>query len=492
MPAGILEFGEFQLDCDRFEFRRKGVPLRLERKPLELLILLASSGGRLVTRDEIARCLWPSEVFVDTEHGINTAVRKIRYALRENPERPCFLETVTGKGYRFIGVAAPPQPAAAPRNATPPPQVVPQLQPEPQPLVPARAVAFSRRRIWISATILATLLVSLVLVTAGIRRVQGRVAGPGIDPLAMEAYQRGRFLWFSHEEESGAYFLKATELAPQYAPGWAGLANYYGAEIATGGLDPRGNLPLVDASAHRAIQLDDTLPESHLALGAADWIVSWDFPSALKELDRAIQLDPKFTEAHHLRAKLLGQLNRHEEAIAEQRLAMQLNPFERPWGLACALLAARRYDDAAAEARMRLQGTPNDSLWDCLSLAYAAKGMQKESEDARERSFTLSGDPAGAGAVHRAFTRGGRHAVLLWMLGDLQSQSQKHYVSPYRFAQIYAGLGEKQQALDALEETVRQHSTLIFYVQTDFVFDSLHADPRYRTMIRRIGLPPSW
>ena len=171
---------------------------------------------------------------------------------------------------------------------------------------------------------------------------------------------------------------------------------------------------------------------------------------------------------------------------------MQLNPFERPWGLCYALLAARRYGAAAAEARIRLQGTPNSSLWDCLSLAYAAKGLEKESQDAREHSLTLDGDPAAASAVHRAFARGGRRAVQLWMLSDLKSQSQRQYVSPYRFAEIHAGLGDKRQALDSLEETVRQHCTLIFYVQTDFLFDDLHADPRYRAIIQRIGLPPSW
>ena len=113
MPAAVFEFGEFILDCDRFELRRGPRPVRIERKPLELLILLASSEGRLVPRDEIARCLWPSEVFVDTEHGINTAIRKIRYALRENPDHPRFLLTITGKGYRFTGATPKPEPAPA-------------------------------------------------------------------------------------------------------------------------------------------------------------------------------------------------------------------------------------------------------------------------------------------------------------------------------------------------------------------------------------------
>src|SRR5271156_4617552 len=102
MAATIFEFGDFKLDCGRYDLSRRGRSVRLERKPLALLILLAESDGQLVTREEIARRLWASEVFVDTEHGINTAISKIRQSLRDDPEQPRFVLTVTGKGYRFI------------------------------------------------------------------------------------------------------------------------------------------------------------------------------------------------------------------------------------------------------------------------------------------------------------------------------------------------------------------------------------------------------
>jgi DNA-binding winged helix-turn-helix (wHTH) protein/Tol biopolymer transport system component len=101
-PAPVYEFGEFRLDYGRFELQRQNEPLRVEPKPLELLMLLASRQGQLVTRHEIAERLWSSEVFVDTEHGINTAIRKLRYLLRDDPDDPHFIQTVTGMGYRFI------------------------------------------------------------------------------------------------------------------------------------------------------------------------------------------------------------------------------------------------------------------------------------------------------------------------------------------------------------------------------------------------------
>ena len=102
MPFAVYQFGEFSLHCGKFELCRKGRRLKLERKPLELLVLLVTKHGQIVTRDEIAGCLWEREVFVDIEHGINTAIRKIRQTLGDSPDLPQFVQTISGSGYRFI------------------------------------------------------------------------------------------------------------------------------------------------------------------------------------------------------------------------------------------------------------------------------------------------------------------------------------------------------------------------------------------------------
>jgi DNA-binding winged helix-turn-helix (wHTH) protein len=123
--VGILQFGGFELDCDRFELFRSGRSVKVERMPLELLILLVSKNGQLVTRAEIAERLWPRDVFVDTEHGINSIMRKIRVVLRDDPDQPRFVQTVTGKGYRFI---APIARLAAARCACAPRRQLPALR----------------------------------------------------------------------------------------------------------------------------------------------------------------------------------------------------------------------------------------------------------------------------------------------------------------------------------------------------------------------------
>jgi Tol biopolymer transport system component/DNA-binding winged helix-turn-helix (wHTH) protein len=127
VPVPVYQFADFRLDCGAFEILSNGQRLRVERKPMELLILLASREGQLVTRAEIAQRLWSSEVFVDTEHGINTAIRKLRHLLRDDPENPQFIQTVTGMGYRFIAPITPlereetvaPADAPVPSRATP-------------------------------------------------------------------------------------------------------------------------------------------------------------------------------------------------------------------------------------------------------------------------------------------------------------------------------------------------------------------------------------
>src|SRR5258708_12427165 len=100
----MAESESHQLDLKRYELRRAdGVTLKLERQPMELLIFLAQRRGELVTREDIAARLWADGVFVDTERGINNAIRKIRIALHDSPDEPTQLQTVVGKGYRFIG-----------------------------------------------------------------------------------------------------------------------------------------------------------------------------------------------------------------------------------------------------------------------------------------------------------------------------------------------------------------------------------------------------
>ena len=102
MPEKVC-FAEFELDFGRFQLYRAGQPVHLEGLPLQLLMFLVEHQGQLVTRGQIANSLWGKDVFVDVEQGINTAIRKIRMALEDDSVQPKYLQTVVGRGYRFVG-----------------------------------------------------------------------------------------------------------------------------------------------------------------------------------------------------------------------------------------------------------------------------------------------------------------------------------------------------------------------------------------------------
>jgi TolB-like protein/DNA-binding winged helix-turn-helix (wHTH) protein len=156
MPFAKLRFRDYELDPDGFELSRAGHRLRLERKPMELLILLAEKQGQLVKREEIIENIWGKDLFFDAENGVNNAIRKIRSALNDDPEQPRFVETSVGKGYRFIApVERVLEPGAPPASG---PAVVP------------APLAFRRRRAWVLALGLAALIAAAFAFNiAGIR-----------------------------------------------------------------------------------------------------------------------------------------------------------------------------------------------------------------------------------------------------------------------------------------------------------------------------------
>ena len=132
VDADLVRFEDFELDLRSYQVRRSGRRLKLERIPMEVLFLLVERRGQLVTREEIIEKLWGKNVFLDTDNAINTAIRKIRQVLRDDPEQPRFIQTITGRGYRFIAqipeVVVPP--AKAPVQEQPASSTSPQVASE--------------------------------------------------------------------------------------------------------------------------------------------------------------------------------------------------------------------------------------------------------------------------------------------------------------------------------------------------------------------------
>jgi TolB-like protein/DNA-binding winged helix-turn-helix (wHTH) protein len=613
--------------------------VRVERKPMELLILLASREGQLVTRSEIADRLWAREVFVDTEHGINTAIRKLRYLLRDDPDNPQFIQTVIGRGYRFIapittlhkpsseafrpGVAVV---EAASMDPVQPKQVI---SAEALPETPTLA---SRYPVWVGLTALAALLLSIPIATLGahplgerllhrdaqpvisslavlpldnlsgdasqdyfadgmtdelitmlakdsslrivsrtsvmqyrgarrplpeiaralhadailegsVSRSAGQVhmtlqliradtdshlwadsyerdandvalpdeaakaiavqlhhavpavkANRYVSPAAHDAYLHGNYLWFGpHMEESGAWFRKAIDLQPDYALAWTGLADYYGEGIGTGVLDPRTNIVPEEQAAERAVALDPNLPQAHQAMGAMFFIDRWDWADADREILRAISLDPQNGELYYLRACLLQTVKRNAEAIDLGKKEMELDPFSRPYALAAFYIGARQFDAALNEIQLRLEANPNNlDLLGQEGDLWRRMGKYKEAVDAWTRWDILAGDSQSAANRRRAWDRGGLRGEVRWQLGQRLQQSKSSYVSAVELAGYYAQLGDKERTLALLEEGYQQHSMDTLWIEEDPAYDFLHSDPRFRSIVQRTGVAPTF
>jgi DNA-binding winged helix-turn-helix (wHTH) protein len=184
MTSPCYHFDEFELDRDRFELRRNGHTLKLERIPMELLMLLLERQGSVVTRQEIVDRLWGKDVFVDTEHGVNTTIRKVRQALKDDPEQPRFILTVSGKGYRFVAGENGNQRSAAPSET---PTAIPEREPRPSgsdvsDRGPDAAVmpAVQNNRAKLAIVIAICVVVAAILISFLRRRI--RVAAQPADP----------------------------------------------------------------------------------------------------------------------------------------------------------------------------------------------------------------------------------------------------------------------------------------------------------------------
>src|SRR6478752_469873 len=99
---GTIQFGIFEVDLRAAELRRNGSKIRLQEQPFQILTMLLAQPGQVVTREELQKKLWPSDVFVDFDHSLNAAIRRLRDALGDSAENPTFVETVARRGYRFL------------------------------------------------------------------------------------------------------------------------------------------------------------------------------------------------------------------------------------------------------------------------------------------------------------------------------------------------------------------------------------------------------
>ena len=320
-----------------------------------------------------------------------------------------------------------------------------------------------------------------------------------INPEAHELYLKGRYEWNKRTEEGLKkgiqYFEGAIAKDPNYAVAYAGLADSYGILADNGFSPPEECYPKARAAALRALEIDDSLAEAHTSLAQILQSYDWDWSGGAREIQRAIELNPGYANAHHLYALFLSGVGRHAEAIVEIRKARELDPLSIRINanVGLVLYLAREYDQALEGLRKALELDPNDiDSHIYLALVYSQKGMHDEAIAASRKAQDLSAgkDQTSNLALAYVYAVAGRRGEALKILAELKNPSRGSYLPPETVAEVYAGLGDKQEALTWLEKAYAEHATYLDVLKVNPAFDPLRSDPRFQDLLRRMNFPP--
>jgi TolB-like protein/DNA-binding winged helix-turn-helix (wHTH) protein/tetratricopeptide (TPR) repeat protein len=319
------------------------------------------------------------------------------------------------------------------------------------------------------------------------------------NPEAYQDYLKGRYWWNKTTGEGFdkgiEYFQQAIAKDPTYALAYSGLADCYSSRAESGLIPSKEDYLRAKDAALKALQLDDSLAEAHSSLALIKSSYDWDWSGADKEFRRAIELNPSYTDAHRFHAEVLWQTGRLDEAIAETKLILDLDPLslDNNDTLGLEFFLARQYDQAIQQEGKVLELDPNfiDAYY-FRGVAYLKRSMYREGMTDFQKAVLMSPDDTLAlTGLGYGYGVTGKRAEARKVLDKLTELSKQKYVSAVFMAKIYAGLGEKEEAFEWLEKAYEDRSIVsVGYIKTNPMFDPLRSDPRFADLIRRTNLQP--
>jgi TolB-like protein/Flp pilus assembly protein TadD/class 3 adenylate cyclase len=322
-------------------------------------------------------------------------------------------------------------------------------------------------------------------------------ARPTSDLTAYELYLKGRVLWGKRGgdniRQAIAFYEQAIVRDPNYAPAYAGLAEAYVILPIYTDASAREAYAKAKAAALKALQLDDKLAEAHNALAMVRFLYL-DIAGSIPEFQRAIALNPNYATAHHWYGfNPLSTLGRFDEAIAESRRAVELDPLSPVINsdLGSNLMVARRYDEAIAQLRKTLEIDPTFSLaHGALGEALQFKGDLPGAIAEYTKAQELGADPRIRVLMAAAKAQSGDKDAAVRMLAELEEASRSREIPGAQRAVLYTSLGNRTEAIRCLEQSVADHDSQdVAWIKVYPKWDPLRGDPRFEALVQKVVGP---
>jgi serine/threonine-protein kinase len=318
---------------------------------------------------------------------------------------------------------------------------------------------------------------------------------PTANPEAYELYLKGRFFWNKRTaadlRRSIDYFNQAIAKDPNYALAYAGLAQAWKLLPAFNGGAPQDCFPQAESAARKALALDDTLSDAHAALASLKGLNGFDYPGAIAEYERTLQLNPNDATARQWFANdTLANIGQTEREVAELKRAVELDPLSLiiNSNLGWAYVHLGRLDEAIAQLRktVEMDGAFYYARY-TLALALELKGAIPEAIAEYQKTVSITEDAAPLGMLGRLYAAQGRKDEAQKILQQLRQRREQRYTPAYYLALVYLGLGDRNEALKWLEESYRERDGFnIGPIRVDPLLTPLHGDPRFEALAEKI------
>ncbi len=508
----VVRFGVFEADLRSGELRKSGVKVKIQELPFQALKLLLARPNEVLSREDMRKTLWPDGVFVDFDRGVISAINRLRDALGDSADNPVFIETVGRRGYRWI---APTQ-----RSEKSPEKVTDAVEaPVPEPVVQEdiAPTVLRRRMLYVAPVLVLALCLGIFGAlrhsklrfpqTQAISSSLSRAGSASGDSHVIHAanresedfYLKGRYYWEKRTPESLTKavdaFTQSIVHDPNYAPAYVGLADCYNLLREYTLMPSSEAYPRALAAAKKAVELDPRSSEAHASLAFVSFFGMWDAATADREFRRAIELDPNNAIAHHWYASYLTCLRRYTEALTEIERARAIDPASKSvladQGsiLAC---AGRLKEALALLQQMEVNEPDFISPHRYLRIIYLGTGDYPHFlAEAKKEAALMHDDSALAIAesAEKGFASGGGKGVLE-ALRVQQTKAYEHGLcSPYFLARTNALMGRNQDALRYLRMAFDQHSDGLTEMVSNDDFKGLSAEPAFQQLLAQIGLP---